>query len=917
MDTFEFTDLTHSKAFINLAEQFEAASISENRMEKLQSHYQKMYEVVIRKFENEKNLFKRAQALNQEKEGLEQDVRDNEKRAAENERRIKELRQQAAKYAAESSECAESDLMQRIQIEELQRQRDSLAQQLEALQKANRDLIEPQMAALQHSIAVLSDDFEAKRAALQRVSEEKQEYRQQIERLTKDKADLHAKRIKENSLLLKTKGDPDKHKKFADFSEQKLDRMREENDRAETEMLLLNNTIKRLNEQIMAQRGEEGRVQQEESDAANAVENAQRDIRNITSEIQHGNEERKAHDIEIVELEHSVEQYDKRLRATISKLQKTRANNDDAIRQHAEEAQSARRVETDIPRHELLVKNAVQGIKRSERENRALATVKSNLMTELDAIKLEITAKESTKGQSTAELNTTINDVKDYEAERIDLMNQERILDRSITDLSLQREMTARHAEHQKTLCENTKKQSKVQDIHLGDLMKKKDTIRQLLQQYSRDYEEVKKERNKNVAHIQESVQILAEMRERIKVLENEREILHNEQLIKEKALMDTTLGVQSRRNKRDARRLSYNKILAELREYDIQMDQQISDIDKLSATINAMEAQMLSLKKEYEYQVDQRNYTGIQLIQRNDELCILYEKANIQQTVSARGESEITKRDEDLRLLKITVGELTRERAALCKQLPQADQYLERFRKLSEELRATQEHTQQLSEQLESPQTEGRWNMLGGPDVSARELQQRIAALEERLNDKKEQLLEREHVLDELTSLSNHLRAEALRGRESTLSTATRVNAINSKIREYTRSIQSTMSESSIYEAKAVQLRQQRTELEEQLADARARIERGAPPTADCVHMVEEAIRRREVDEDRRRNTAAEEVAPGTIRTTAPLRYTAYIPDDGLGLPVPYPVFQQFRPTEPGASMRHIRAPKPKPIVF
>ena len=76
-------------------------------------------------------------------------------------------------------------------------------------------------------------------------------------------------------------------------------------------------------------------------------------------------------------------------------------------------------------------------------------------------------------------------------------------------------------------------------------------------------------------------------------------------------------------------------------------MDQQISDIDKLSATINAMEAQMLSLKKEYEYQVDQRNYTGIQLIQRNDELCILYEKANIQQTVSARGESEITKRDE------------------------------------------------------------------------------------------------------------------------------------------------------------------------------------------------------------------------------------------------------------------------------
>jgi hypothetical protein len=36
-------------------------------------------------------------------------------------------------------------------------------------------------------------------------------------------------------------------------------------------------------------------------------------------------------------------------------------------------------------------------------------------------------------------------------------------------------------------------------------------------------------------------------------------------------------------------------------------------------------------LKKMYEFAVEDRNYTGIQLIDRNDELCILYEKANIQ----------------------------------------------------------------------------------------------------------------------------------------------------------------------------------------------------------------------------------------------------------------------------------------------
>ena len=39
----------------------------------------------------------------------------------------------------------------------------------------------------------------------------------------------------------------------------------------------------------------------------------------------------------------------------------------------------------------------------------------------------------------------------------------------------------------------------------------------------------------------------------------------------------------------------------------------------------------MLKLRKQYEVAIESRNYTGITLIDRNDELCILYEKNNIQ----------------------------------------------------------------------------------------------------------------------------------------------------------------------------------------------------------------------------------------------------------------------------------------------
>lgn len=49
---------------------------------------------------------------------------------------------------------------------------------------------------------------------------------------------------------------------------------------------------------------------------------------------------------------------------------------------------------------------------------------------------------------------------------------------------------------------------------------------------------------------------------------------------------------------------------------------------------MNSIEKDMLELKQKYEMACESRNYTGIQLIDRNDELCILYEKSNIQENI-------------------------------------------------------------------------------------------------------------------------------------------------------------------------------------------------------------------------------------------------------------------------------------------
>ena len=57
---------------------------------------------------------------------------------------------------------------------------------------------------------------------------------------------------------------------------------------------------------------------------------------------------------------------------------------------------------------------------------------------------------------------------------------------------------------------------------------------------------------------------------------------------------------------------------------------------------ILSLEKEMLQLRHKYEVACESRNYTGIQLIDRNDELCILYEKANIQENILRNGEKDI-----------------------------------------------------------------------------------------------------------------------------------------------------------------------------------------------------------------------------------------------------------------------------------
>jgi hypothetical protein len=130
--------------------------------------------------------------------------------------------------------------------------------------------------------------------------------------------------------------------------------------------------------------------------------------------------------------------------------------------------------------------------------------------------------------------------------------------------------------------------------------------------------------------------------------VQNEIDILHSESLAKNSTLDKERGETVLVTAQRDSARADANRILCQRRERQEVVDQQIAEIDKLNSVISLVEKEMVRVKKmyallllaaaansasrrfRYEVAVEERNYTGIQLIDRNDELCILCVPARV-----------------------------------------------------------------------------------------------------------------------------------------------------------------------------------------------------------------------------------------------------------------------------------------------
>jgi chromosome segregation ATPase len=530
--------------------------------------------------------------------------------------------------------------------------------------------------------------------------------------------------------------------------------------------------------------------------------------------------------------------------------------------------------------------------------------------------------KEETRGKDKGIFyQASYAEVAELEQEVVQLRKEERVRERTVVEIASQRERASRLAAMKLKRLKETLEVKRVKELIIVDLKKQRREAGLRLRDFQQLYDLVKNQRNKFVNLIQASSQSIAEMKEKLKILLNEVEILRGEIVSKEKLLAKAQIDHSAAVVDRNHLQAEMNKGSVVFRDKQTLVDEQISEMDKLNAVINGYEKEMLRHKKQYETQVELRNHAGITLIDRNDELCILYEKANIQELVCKQGDVAVASRADEIRLLRLEMQEVMRSVGVTRKMLPQIPCLDQDIMQLQEQLLHVRAQSAELSEALESPENKLRWRRLEGKIPSKEELVAKVTQLEERLNDKKEQLLEKELVLEEVSSLADRLRQQAAEGRSDTLELAKKVNDYQQKIRGITRKMMATVSELSMYQASSLKLQSEKHGLTAELEDAQISLESGEPPTLDAerewFRMERDRLGLLELRE-RLAEEAAEDVggAGGDVKTTAEPRPNAYIPED-LGIPKPYSTYAPFKPTEPGSTMRFIRKPVPREIVI
>ncbi|KAM7245433.1 hypothetical protein CapIbe_003959 [Capra ibex] len=469
----------------------------------------------------------------------------------------------------------------------------------------------------------------------------------------------------------------------------------------------------------------------------------------------------------------------------------------------------------------------------------------------------------------------------------------------------------------------NIVREIKAKDLEIRIHRKKKREIHRRLREFAKLYDTIRNERNKFINLLHKAHQKVNEIKERHKMSLNELEILRNSAVTQERKLQNSMLKHANNITIRESMQNDVCKIVAKLQEMKEKKEAQLNNIDRLANMITMIEEEMVQLRKKYERAVQRRNESGVQLIEREEEVCIFYEKINIQEKMKLNGEIELHVLEEKIRFLKLKIAEKQRQIHVTRKLLPVKSALDADLAVLQIQFSQCTDKIKDLEKKFINPEGENRTRLLPGKDMTEEEMIKKMDALELQLAKKEEKLLEKDFIYEQISRLTDRLYSKTQACKQDTLLLAKKMNGYQKKIKDATEKMMALVAELSMKQAMAIELQKEVKEKEEFIFTCNSRMEKGLPLNKEIEREWLKVLRDEEMyalaiaEKSREFLEAETRQLPNGVYTTAEQRPNAYIPEAEatLPLPKPYGALAPFKPSEPGANIRHIRKPVIKPI--
>ncbi|KXJ18417.1 cilia- and flagella-associated protein 58 [Exaiptasia diaphana] len=658
-------------------------------------------------------------------------------------------------------------------LAEVSRQREELANATSKQQKAEQDREEAEMkiAELKEDIQVRSNESQREARKKEKIEKELKAAKNELENKTLELKTKHSQLQRSQEEIAKL--------------EQQLKEQRILNEKAMKDTDLLNARLTKVQQDFEQQLMNCDQLASENTQKAAELKAREDEINSLKQDTVRLTKmreaiQRKLRAVEDQKLE--VEQQKETLKSQIAGLEKEL----EASKKQSEQDRKA--IDDLVRERDILNKNLLKAAGATQKQ--------------LGVVRLHEQTKKN--------LEQEIQNYKDEAQKQRKIIYQlEKERDRYINEAS---ELTQKVLQHMEDV--------KVREMQIFDYKKKIAEAETKLKQQQNLYEAVRSDRNLYSKNLIESQDEITEMKRKLKIMNHQIDQLKEEITAKEATLVKEHLEHQRVEKEKDALKAELQRMKQQAAESKAYIDQQEAEERKLLKIISEADSERMRQKKELDQVIGERDILGTQLVRRNDELALLYEKIKIQQSTLNKGEIQYRQRIEDIRLLKLEIKKLRREKNILTKSVANVEDLRREVYHHQRELLRERTRCKALEEELENPMNIHRWRKLEGSDPSTYEMIQKIQTLQRRLIQKTEEVVEKELLIQEKEKL--YMELKQILARQPGPEVAEQLSIYQQTLKEKTKQMKGMSSELNMYEAQVKEYKYEIERLAKELQDAK-----------------------------------------------------------------------------------------------